>query len=246
MRIPGRRPVVFKCGPTHAIGLVAVVADEDRPEGGGPDPNAKPKSCASSSFQAAPMPRMARPPLIWSSVVAVLATSVGSRYNSDGPHRRSLLSSRPQYRSRLGSGPDTCWGRTNCFSYRADVSPFVPGNGAYVLTGFATGGNVRPVGASLVMVYQLAGLPTKTIMFDDDDISVPSGAVSGTAAFSDFSGTSPIFRDNDIHCWRRSAVAGSPRRLPASLVVSERCRSQGCSHPKTGRCGTLRPSMSRR
>ena len=43
-------------------------------------PNSKPKPLCSSSFQAEPMARMARPPLMWSSVVTILATSAGLRY----------------------------------------------------------------------------------------------------------------------------------------------------------------------
>ena len=38
-----------------------------------------PKSSCSSSNHAPPMPRIARPPLMWSSVVAILAVSAGLR-----------------------------------------------------------------------------------------------------------------------------------------------------------------------
>ena len=38
-----------------------------------------PKSRCSSSNQAAPIPRIARPLLMWSSVVAILATTAGLR-----------------------------------------------------------------------------------------------------------------------------------------------------------------------
>ncbi len=43
-------------------------------------PNRKPKPRCSISFQPLPMPRTARPPLTWSSVVTILATSAGLRY----------------------------------------------------------------------------------------------------------------------------------------------------------------------
>ena len=51
-----------------------------RSRSGGPDPNSNPKSWASPSNQAAPIPRMDRPLLMWSSVVAIFATRAGSRY----------------------------------------------------------------------------------------------------------------------------------------------------------------------
>ena len=38
-----------------------------------------PKSWCSSSNHAPPIPRIARPPLMWSSVVAILAVSAGLR-----------------------------------------------------------------------------------------------------------------------------------------------------------------------
>ena len=50
-----------------------------RSRSGGPSPKRSPKPACSSPNQAAPIPRIARPLLMWSSVVAILATSVGSR-----------------------------------------------------------------------------------------------------------------------------------------------------------------------
>jgi hypothetical protein len=92
----------------------------------------------------------------------------------------------------LGSGPDTCWGRQSSFSYRADVTPFVGGNGTYTLTNFATGGNILPDGASLVVVFQAAGLPSKTVMLADGNVSIPSGVGNSTFSFSGFSATAPV------------------------------------------------------
>jgi hypothetical protein len=92
----------------------------------------------------------------------------------------------------IGSGPDTCWGRTNSFTFRADVTPLVSGNGTYTLTGFATGGNILQEGASLVVIYQAAGLPLKTVILDDGNISIPTGTSTGTATFSGFTTGAPV------------------------------------------------------
>ena len=94
--------------------------------------------------------------------------------------------------SLIGSGPDTCWGRTNSFTYRADVTAQVTGNGKYQLTGVAEGGNILGEGATLVVVYELAGAPAKTIIIDDGNLSMPSGTSSGTASFSGFTAASPV------------------------------------------------------
>ena len=50
-----------------------------RRRSGGPDPNSSPNASCSSPNHAAPMPRIARPLLRWSSVVAIFATRAGLR-----------------------------------------------------------------------------------------------------------------------------------------------------------------------
>jgi hypothetical protein len=73
------------------------------------------------------------------------------------------------------TGGDPCWGNSANFSYEADVTSLVTGNGSYDLSGFASGetdgadpwnvGTVAPMleGASLVVVYQLASMPQAVI-----------------------------------------------------------------------------------
>ena len=41
--------------------------------------------------------------------------------------------------SKAGEGADPCWGAGSGYSYRADVTSLVTGNGAYALTNFASG-----------------------------------------------------------------------------------------------------------
>ena len=59
--------------------MTGSASPSQRSRSGNPDPKSSPKSSCSSSNHAPPMPRIARPPLMWSSVVAIFAVSVGSR-----------------------------------------------------------------------------------------------------------------------------------------------------------------------
>jgi hypothetical protein len=102
------------------------------------------------------------------------------------------LNGKPVAGSLLGSGPDTCWGRTNSFTFRAEVTPLVAGNGTYTIGGIPTGAALLPEGASLVVIYQAAGLPTKTVMLADGNVSIPSGVSTSTASFSGFSSAGPV------------------------------------------------------
>jgi hypothetical protein len=102
------------------------------------------------------------------------------------------LNGTPVTGALIGSGPDTCWGRTNSFTFRADVTPLVTGNGTYTLTGVAGGGSILQEGASLVVVYQADGLPLKTVILADGNISIPVGTSTGTATFSGFTTGAPV------------------------------------------------------
>ena len=105
---------------------------------------------------------------------------------------RLSLNGTPVEGALLASGPDTCWGRSNSFTFRADVTPLVAGNGTYTLTGFATGGSVLPEGASLVVIYQSSGLPTKTVMLADGNVSIPLGISTATTTFTGFTTAGPV------------------------------------------------------
>ncbi|MCH7483653.1 MAG: hypothetical protein IIA90_00725, partial [Chloroflexi bacterium] len=92
----------------------------------------------------------------------------------------------------IGSGPDTCWLRTNSFAYRADVTSLVSGNGTYALTGVASGGAILRQGASLVVVYDNAGDPARDIvLLDGDDVLRFVGA-SVTNTISGFTAGTPV------------------------------------------------------
>lgn len=101
------------------------------------------------------------------------------------------FNSTPILGTRIGRGPDTCWGRTDSFSYRADVTPLVPGNGIYTLTGVAGGGNVLAEGAALVVIYNTGGQTFRTVMLADGNVVLPA-VFTGQAIFGGFTATSPV------------------------------------------------------
>ena len=59
--------------------MIGSASPSQRSRSGKPLPNGIPKATCSSSNHAPPMPRIARPSEMWSSVVAILAVRVGVR-----------------------------------------------------------------------------------------------------------------------------------------------------------------------
>jgi hypothetical protein len=100
------------------------------------------------------------------------------------------------------SGASPCWPVGSNFSYEADVTSLVTGNGSYSLSGFATGesdgadpwnvGSTPPLleGASLVVVYQLASMPQTTIQIAEGATETDSGN-SATATMNGFTVSTP-------------------------------------------------------
>lgn len=54
----------------------------------------------------------------------------------------------------VGSGPDKCWSYAGTYTYRADVTSIITGNGNYTLNGFLVGGTNDVDGATLLIIYQ--------------------------------------------------------------------------------------------
>lgn len=70
-----------------------------------------------------------------------------------------LFNNIPVGGSKIGISADTCWGGFYNFTYRADVTNFIEGNGEYLVSGLPDdldGGNDSQ-GASLVIIYRLPG-----------------------------------------------------------------------------------------
>ncbi len=101
------------------------------------------------------------------------------------------------------SGDSPCWPVSSNFSYEADVTSLVSGNGAYSLSGFSSGdtngqdpwlvGSDPPLleGASLVVTYQLASMPETIVQIGEGATETDSGN-SATATMDGFSATSPV------------------------------------------------------
>lgn len=92
--------------------------------------------------------------------------------------------------AKIATGPDTCWGRTNSFAFRADVTSLVPGNGTYSLTGVAGGGAILAEGASLVVLYEKLGEPLRNVILMDGNVVFPQ-VLTGTTTFSGFLAADP-------------------------------------------------------
>lgn len=105
--------------------------------------------------------------------------------------------------TQRASGPSPCWPQAaSNFSYEADVTSLVTGNGSYALAGFATGqsdgadpwnvGSAAPLleGASLVVVYQLASMPQAAIQIAEGASETDSGN-EADATMNGFTASAP-------------------------------------------------------
>jgi gliding motility-associated-like protein len=54
----------------------------------------------------------------------------------------------------IGSGPDKCWGYTGSYSYRADVTSIVSGNGNYIFTGLPVNTPDDVDGIAMMIIYR--------------------------------------------------------------------------------------------
>jgi hypothetical protein len=116
--------------------------------------------------------------------------------------RRGTVNNQPVRGTKWASGMSPCWTVARNFSYEANVTGLVSGNGSYALAGFATGqsngadpwnaGSRPPLleGASLVVVYQLASMPQTVIQIDEGASETQSGA-SAIATLNGFAARAP-------------------------------------------------------
>jgi len=122
--------------------------------------------------------------LVWS----ILGNTEGANFN-DG-----VFKGVAKVGAKVGQGDGLCWGVTNGYAYRADVTAQVTGNGAYALSGFASGttdgtdpwtAGTAPLaeGASLFVVYSKATYPRTTIRFYNGYHSNMAGAASINVPF---------------------------------------------------------------
>ena len=120
--------------------------------------------------------------LLWD----ILADSAGSSFAQGSLDGTAFTG------TQWASGASPCWSAGANFSYEADVTSLVTGNGSYKLTGFATGqsdgadpwtsGSAAPLdeGASLVVVYELSSMPAVTVQVAEGATETPNSAASAT------------------------------------------------------------------
>lgn len=101
------------------------------------------------------------------------------------------------------SGSSPCWPPVSNWSYEANVTSLVSGNGSYALSSFASGetdgadpfiaGSAPPLleGASLVVVYQLASMPQTVVQIAEGATETDSGN-SASATLDGFTVGAPV------------------------------------------------------
>lgn len=76
----------------------------------------------------------------------------------------------------LGDATTNCWGEGSSRAYRADVTPWVPGNGAYLIGNLSLPGHSAN-GASLVVIFD-DGINSNNrdlVFFEGNDSNIPDG-----------------------------------------------------------------------
>jgi len=118
---------------------------------------------------------------------------------SRASHTRGKINGHAIRGARIGTTTQPCWvSDAKSFSYRANVTPWVSGKGAYRLTGFASGrtDGTEPYsapynlplleGASLVVIYRKAAHPRTIVLLYDGAAETPLSATSRVTTISGF------------------------------------------------------------
>ena len=116
---------------------------------------------------------------------------------------RGVFRGSPIVGTRVGAGAGPCWGTTYGFAYRANVTNFVPGNGTYALTGFASSRTdgadpftttaVAPLaeGASLVVIYEKSTYPWTQVVVANGYGMTDGGVMTKVMPFG-FAASNPV------------------------------------------------------
>jgi gliding motility-associated-like protein len=79
----------------------------------------------------------------------------------------------------IGSQPDKCWGYAGTFSYRADVTSVIAGNGNYIFSGFPVGAGDDVDGIAMTIIYYDPTSPTKGhIIIHDGAVEISGGVTT--------------------------------------------------------------------
>ncbi len=75
----------------------------------------------------------------------------------------------------LGDAPTNCWGDGSTRAFRADVTPFVTGDGTYTLAGLSAGAGENANGASLIVLFDDGNRTNNRDLafFEGNDSNVP-------------------------------------------------------------------------
>lgn len=129
-------------------------------------------------------------------------------YYQKARHRRGVFAGHRILGTYIGGDDQPCWiaNRGSSFSYRADVTRYVKGNGKYKLKGFASGRTdgqdpwapnavMKPPlmeGASLVVIFKKATYPNTTIVIWDGAAETPQTATTRSITIGGFTATNPV------------------------------------------------------
>ncbi len=101
----------------------------------------------------------------------------------------------------IGSGPDKNWGYAGSYTYRADVTPIISGNGNYIISGIPTGTNPATDdanGATLFIIYSdRTQTYTGNIVIADGSL-INTTAGTATATINGFSVCSNPLQSNSF------------------------------------------------
>ncbi len=96
--------------------------------------------------------------------------------NPSNPGAAMTLNGNPVRGRMYQQGDDPCWGAGSSWAFRADVTPFVTGNGAYTVSGYPTGSttglnpwdsptpNPKMEGATLIVFFGQVSTPGKVTL----------------------------------------------------------------------------------
>ncbi|HWY11570.1 MAG TPA: gliding motility-associated C-terminal domain-containing protein [Bacteroidia bacterium] len=116
----------------------------------------------------------------------------------------------------IGSGPDKCWGYSGSYSYRADITPCITGNGNYAISGLPTNPPIAGNdfdGATIVIIY---ADPTQTytghlIIADGAHVAAP-GTITDIISMPAACANS-TYADGFIIAGDLQGIANTPFRL---------------------------------
>ena len=103
------------------------------------------------------------------------------------------LDGSPVSGSLIGTGGDTCWGAAGNYTYRADVTSTVTGNGTYTIAGLPNSGPSvdDSQGASLVVIYEDGASAVHNVVINDGSVTLDTVGQNYTDTLTGFNPATP-------------------------------------------------------